>query len=246
MICPNCRKEIPDGSKFCSFCGAALEKTKAPETVQEEQGIKGKKVTKNIVLCPDGIYRWVYEMPMLKNPTILFTVWKVLGIGFGAVFLVMILGDLFRGGNVGKSILGDLKILGIMVGIFLVISLIAYWIVSIMYHGRYTVLFEMDDKSVTHNQVTAQHDKAELVGKLTALVGISTGNLAAAGLGLNVAYNSSRDSVFTMVKSLKIREKRHVIYVNHTLMKNQVYAEDEDFDFVRRFIEAHCPQAKIK
>ena len=37
--------------------------------------------SKNIVLCPDGKYRWYYEYPMLKNPVILFTVWKVVLIG---------------------------------------------------------------------------------------------------------------------------------------------------------------------
>jgi len=25
MICPNCGKEVPDGSKFCPYCGAKLE-----------------------------------------------------------------------------------------------------------------------------------------------------------------------------------------------------------------------------
>ena len=40
--------------------------------------LEGKKVSENIYLCPDGVYRWIYEFPMAKNPTILITVWKVL------------------------------------------------------------------------------------------------------------------------------------------------------------------------
>ena len=35
------------------------------------------------VLCPDGKYRWVYDVPMLKNPSILLEVFWVLGISFG-------------------------------------------------------------------------------------------------------------------------------------------------------------------
>jgi len=28
MICPNCKKEIQDGSKFCVYCGSTIENTK--------------------------------------------------------------------------------------------------------------------------------------------------------------------------------------------------------------------------
>ncbi len=39
----------------------------------------------NVKLCPDGKYRWCYEVNMLKNPMILFTVFKVLAISFAIV-----------------------------------------------------------------------------------------------------------------------------------------------------------------
>lgn len=44
-----------------------------------------------VKLYPDGKYRWVYEVPMLKNPTILIDVFKVLGISFGIVWLSIII-----------------------------------------------------------------------------------------------------------------------------------------------------------
>ena len=44
-----------------------------------------------VKLYPDGKYRWVYEVPMLKNPTILIDVFKVLGISFGIVWLFTVL-----------------------------------------------------------------------------------------------------------------------------------------------------------
>ena len=57
----------------------------------------GEKVTENIWLCPDGVYRWSYEFNMLKNPTIIMTVWKVLGISIGIVMGFIFLTDLFEG-----------------------------------------------------------------------------------------------------------------------------------------------------
>ena len=46
---------------------------------EEKETFNGEKVTENIRRCPDGVYRWTYEYKMLKNPTVMFTVWKVLG-----------------------------------------------------------------------------------------------------------------------------------------------------------------------
>jgi hypothetical protein len=47
-----------------------------------------EKTDSRVTLCPDGKYRWVYEVPMLKNPSILYDVYKVLGISFGVVWLL--------------------------------------------------------------------------------------------------------------------------------------------------------------
>ena len=52
--------------------------------------IKGKSDSR-VTLYPDGKYRWVYEVPMLKNPSILFDVYWVLGISFGLVWLFNVL-----------------------------------------------------------------------------------------------------------------------------------------------------------
>ena len=52
--------------------------------------IKGKTDSR-VTLYPDGKYRWVYEVPMLKNPSILFDVYWVLGISFGLVWLLNVI-----------------------------------------------------------------------------------------------------------------------------------------------------------
>lgn len=83
MYCKSCGSEIPDDAKFCPECGMAVESG----FDDSSERLSGKKVTENIYLCPDGKYRWYYEFPMMKNPTLLFTIWKVLGISFGIVYL---------------------------------------------------------------------------------------------------------------------------------------------------------------
>ena len=92
MFCPNCGAKIPDDSGFCEKCGCRIERVierkekpvRKPGSKRTEP-VPERKVSENIRLCPDGKYRWVYEVEMLKNPTILFTVFKVLLLSFGIV-----------------------------------------------------------------------------------------------------------------------------------------------------------------
>ncbi|MBQ3791605.1 MAG: hypothetical protein II797_00720, partial [Clostridia bacterium] len=141
---------------------------------ERNSSLEGKKVTENIWLCPDGVYRWSYEYQMMKNPTILFTVWKVLGISVGVVILMEVIFGLAEGNLtsaedwlwVGKTAL-------IVAGIMLVLSLIAYFILAAMYGWKYQVLFEMTDDYVRHIQMPKEFKKAEAVGWITALVGVA-------------------------------------------------------------------------
>jgi len=44
MICANCNKNIPDGSKFCTQCGTKIEEEKKTEPEVEIVYIEDKKV----------------------------------------------------------------------------------------------------------------------------------------------------------------------------------------------------------
>ncbi len=207
----------------------------------------GKKVTDTIWLCPDGVYRWTYEMDMLHNPTIMITVWKVLGIAFGAAFLFTLIVDLVQG---TIRSLADLwsasKVFLILIGVFFVISIISYLILAAAYGWKYQVLFEMTDKYVTHIQMPKQFEKAEAIGWLTVLAGLAAGKPYMVGLGLDSAARNTMTTPLENVTVLKVRRRRDTIHVNQRLDKNQIYAKDADFDFVASFLKEHCVRAKIR
>lgn len=200
-------------------------------------------VSENIWLCPDGVYRWTYEFDMLKNPTILFSVWKVLGISIGVVFLFDLLITLIDSVMTPWEVLQSVgKPFVILAGVFLLLSVISYVILAALYGWKYQVLFEMTEDRVTHIQMPRQFKKAEAVGWLAAFAGAMAGNPTAIAAGFLSTSKSTSTSEFRNVKTVKIRRRRHTIHVNQLLDKNQVYAEDADFDFVSHYICAHVPE----
>jgi len=56
---------------------------------------------------------------------------------------------------------------------------------------------------------------------------------------------ASKKSLYTnfkKVKSVKFSPRMNTIYLNESFNKNQIYAEGEDFDFVKEFILENCPK----
>ena len=136
-----------------------------------------------------------------------------------------------------ESFITLLELFGGIYLLFLVLGFFAYLIVAAQNGWKYMVLFEMDDEGVTHIQMQKQFKKAEAIGWLTAMAGALAGNAATAGAGLLAATHDRLSTTFSKVKKMKVSRRWHVIKLNEVLNKNQVYAEDEDFDFILDFIK---------
>ncbi len=194
-----------------------------------------------VTLCDDGKYRWIYAMNMWKNPTILFLILKIFYGIFAVGGVLLVIMSLTQPAYEGK-LWENLGYFLIFVAFFTVLILIAYSIVAAMYGGKYIILFTMDEQGITHEQVKEQARKARKLGALTAAVGAGRGSLSMMGLGASVAARTSMSSDFSMVRSVKAYKWRNVIKIREILSNNQVYARDEDFDFVYNYIREHCPK----
>lgn len=196
------------------------------------------KTPDSITFCEDGKYRWAYDLPMMKNPSILFTIYKVLLIAACLPLLIVLISSGF------KDTLNILKTFAIVLLILFVIGFIAYAIVAATYGWYYCVIFEMDEKGVLHAQQQKQFSKAQALGMITALAGAETGNMTAAGSGLLAATKSSQYSQFDKVKKVKCFPKSNLIKLDYPLSHNQIYVEDDAFRFVEDYIKARCKGAR--
>lgn len=194
---------------------------------------------------PDGKYRWMYSMSMLRNPTILLTVYRFMAVTIGVVALMMGVMFIFTDGLRG-ALEGVLAMVSILGAIFGVLGFVAYIILAAMYGGQYTVLFEMDESGLLHTHIREQRDKARVMGNLAAALSAAQGSFGGVLAALSAGRKSSSSSSFSVVSSVKGRRRRNVIYVNELFSRNHVYVADEDYDFVYNFIVEHCPKAKVK
>ena len=95
------------------------------------------------------MYRWEYAVPMLGNLSILFTMWKVMGISLCVPTLLMLIMGLMQGK--GLDAVGfALKITLLALCFMLVVSLPAYLIVAALYGWKYAIRFEMDERGIRH------------------------------------------------------------------------------------------------
>ena len=213
-----------------------------PQPAQQPAPMPQPAVDGDVRLCPDGKYRWIYELNMWTNTSILRVLLKI----FGGIVLVM------WGINVIICLVdGDWdafwsfsKVMLIVLGVLLVLTLVSYAILALIYGGKYIVLFEMNERGVLHRQLKSQVKKSQAIGWLSVLSGIASGNPGTIGIGITAATHTETYSGFQSVRSVKPFRKRNLIKVNELLFKNQVYVKDEDFDFVYDYIRSRCPRVK--
>ena len=255
--CPNCGAQLPDDAQFCGSCGTSLgpaETPAQPQYTQPEPQYTQPGYTQapppqpaytpnpeafdsNVTLCPDGIYRWVYELNMFKNTAILGTLFKIFGGIALAIWLLMNIADGF------SNFLETTKVMFfIIIGMVVLVGL-SYLIVAAMNGGKYCVLFEMDETCLRHIQLPKQFKKAQVAGWIAMLAGALAGNPTTVGAGILASSRNSLVSEFPKVRNIKAYPARNLIKVNAPFSNNQVYVDDANFQFVLDFIRSHCPKA---
>ena len=250
-FCEYCGQPLQEGARFCPGCGTPVDIIKNPAPTPEpvrsnaySEPLRGDDtIDHKVRQFKDGKYRWVYEMPILSNPTIFLTVFKVfayiLGVSFVVFgfFIYVIHGNWAGLWEMAKGYL-------IALGIIAVLNVLGVLVIAAMYKGKYIVMFEMDEQQIKHIQVSEQFRKAKKMGQLAAFAGMLSGNFTTAGAGMLMASKDASVSNYSEVRRVIPRRKLHVIKVNEFIEKNQIYVPDEDFDFVYDYIKSRCTRVK--
>lgn len=194
----------------------------------------------------DGVYHWVFEYNLWRDPTGFLTVLKAfVGVGIG-IMAVSVFFSLINGEFDLDEFVGSLRFGGIFLAVLCGLAIIGYVIYAIMQGGKYCVVFTMSEEGIEHRQMPKQYEKAQVIGALNVALGLATGNVSQVGIGLISGDVPSMESSFPNVRSIQGYPRRGVIKVNEPLAKNQVYVEKSDYAFVYGYIRERCPRAKIR
>lgn len=182
-------------------------------------------------------FTWSYEMSLFKNPTIFITVAKalLLTVIITTVFISLI--TMIADGFSLDGLKFTLQLGGILLGIFAGLLIIGYLVYAAVMGGKYAVDFTMDEKKLIHTQAESQAKKAKKIGTAAVVAGVLTGRPSTVGAGLTSTRTVSTTE-FSDVKKVIVNRRRSTIKLKE-IGSNHVYADGEDFDFVKEYIHAH-------
>ena len=78
------------------------------------------------------------------------------------------------------------------------------------------------------------------------LAGLAAGKPGLVGSSILAHTHTSLSSTFERVKKVKAVRRHHCIFVNGRFVRNRIFVDDDDFQFVFDYIASRCVNAKIK
>ncbi|MDO5132855.1 MAG: hypothetical protein Q4D81_07720 [Eubacteriales bacterium] len=193
----------------------------------------------------EGVYHWVYRLPMFKNFSILKTVLKAMGIGLLITYALILL-LVTDGGTNRPDGLGML--IGILALVFVAVVIIAfacYFGVAALYGGYYVAVYNMDDRKISMLQPADQADRNKLIAMFSAAAGALGGNWGLVAASTGITGTLVAESEFSKIRSLKIIPGLGEIRVHAFLTWYTVYVNPEDFGLVAEYMESRSINAKV-
>ena len=194
--------------------------------------------------CEDGKYRWTHPLDLVKNPSILFLIYKIAGIVLAIPLLIIVIETAIDGDWAGAWE-NSIKIILIVAAVLALVIYLGYLLGVGMYGRKFIVHFTLDEERLVLEQEPAQVERTRKFGLLAILLGLLSGRPATAGQGAYLAAGSSSSTALLAdVRRIKPHRVWGLIKAKQRLISNRIYVPKEDFDLVLAFLRKHCPNAK--
>ena len=205
-----------------------------------------KLIKSEIVECRGGVRRWLYSLNLLKNPTVMLMIWKVFGILFAVIWVIVVLLRLKQPEFLWSGFLTMTRDFVLVLAIVFFFAALAYYIYALLLGGKLYVLMEMDEEGVRHTQVPKHYKKEQILGSI-AHIDADAEQPVPAAVGIMATAKTSMYCEFAKIKMVEIEPKRDRIKITQALGKNQLFAAPQDFEYVTQYVLARIPEtAKIK
>ena len=189
----------------------------------------------------DGTYDWIYCMNMMKDLSMLKFYYKVIGLCFLPIILLMIWMAL-----TGRFDWSSFLIVMLCFVVVLLIVVFAVWLVNKLFQSKYMLIYQMNNEGLTFSQTTDQAEMTRTIAAASAAASAAGGHTGGviSGSGMALSPNAYY-SEFSKVRSVRGVRKDNLIWVNTFLQFQQVYVPEGSYDFVWNYITQRCVNARI-
>ncbi len=189
----------------------------------------------------DGTYDWIYCMNMMKDLSMLKFYYKVIGLCFLPIILLMIWMAL-----TGRFDWSSFLIVMLCFVVVLLIVVFAVWLVNKLFQSKYMLIYQMNNEGLTFSQTTDQAEMTRTIAAASAAASAAGGHTGGviSGSGMALSPNAYY-SEFSKVRSVRGVRKDNLIWVNTFLQFQQVYVPAGSYDFVWNYITQRCVNARI-
>lgn len=189
----------------------------------------------------DGTYDWIYCMNMMKDLSMLKFYYKVIGLCFLPIILLMMWMAL-----TGRFDWSSFLIVMLCFVVVLLIVVFAVWLVNKLFQSKYMLIYQMNNEGLTFSQTTDQAEMTRTIAAASAAASAAGGHTGGviSGSGMALSPNAYY-SEFSKVRSVRGVRKDNLIWVNTFLQFQQVYVPAGSYDFVWNYITQRCVNARI-
>ncbi|WP_156000753.1 hypothetical protein [Thioalkalivibrio sp. ALJT] len=188
-------------------------------------------------------YRWLHDVSLWRDTVIPLMLFRLILLAALIPALLLLVIETLEGSFLrGLQAFGQVYLIvaSIMLGLFI----IAYPLYVLVSGGRYSILFEMDDKGIDHIEMPSRGVKrTDLLARVGFLAGLASGNPSASGASLLALSRKRMHTPFNRVRKVVVYERKGVVkLIARNMTRNLIYAQPADFKLIKDLLLERCPR----
>ena len=258
MFCPNCGSEIREGAKFCKSCGAPVESNDSTESAakvmyagtmtiptDDPDYYDDPSIPKGMMRNREKDIHWNYSLDLSRDPFILTTACRIF---LASCFAFGLIIAWAFGSSMGEPeealVVFFIIFLGFGGGLS-VIAAIVYYLTMSIGGSMYTVDHLMTPTQIEYTLLGSQsdYDKQKRANLLLSFVSFFSNGLSSASVGIDTNWHIV--SEYKDVRKIIANKDKGVIRLKHRIIKNRIYTEPQQYEFVLNYLTSHCQNAKV-
>ncbi|MBN2852696.1 MAG: hypothetical protein JXQ23_08175 [Clostridia bacterium] len=173
-------------------------------------------------------FYWEFEVPIFRNRIVLKQLALGIGIPFTVIFMLVVIiskGQIF-------NIYALYTLLLVAAAFFL-----TYLLVMIVYKGKYSMGFQINDKGITNFTLKKTAKKNNVINRLTIFMGIVSRSPSAIGAGMLANARQNVLVKWKSIRKIKFLDKQKVIMINGGFGDNiALFCNNDNYDHIEKLI----------